>query len=312
MSKRAGFFLVLPLLVLSVCTDTATKSCPAFTCDTEGAVLPAEICAKCDLVQNSCVIRPCSNTTLSCIEPRSWFSGEAIACTEWDQAKWLASSWDEYYNVAVLTQGQVCIPNNPYHRCSFDLDLECSCNSMGLCTCEQGLGYSSPCTRDDICFQGYVCNSGLCLKQNSLEAGVAVTNQIACVSGIVTTDASGIMRCTYPPRTLGIIPKECESCLDCGSTDGSVLSECICGLNGVAYCDLHAGDDPWLNYLDYAPNQRFDGVIYWDFVIHNYAYLHDPPDCIEDVWKDFESYEHGAPNYSEARIVQLMLVWLLA
>lgn len=310
MSKWAGFSLILPVLVLSVCTDPTAKVCPAFTCDTEGQILPEATCAKCDLSQNTCVIRPCSNSTLSCPAPSSWFSGESVPCQEWDKAKWLSSSFEEYYGVTALTLGQVCQRNDPYHRCSFDADLECYC-SAELCTCVAALGYGKPCDSDDFCFQGYVCNNGICLKRNSLEAGVKVTNPIACISNYATSDG-GTLRCTQSPRSLGIIPKECETCQDCSSVDGSAYSACICGLNGVAYCDLLPGDDPWLNYVDLEPNQRFDGIIYWDFVSKHYPYLHNPPDCVDEVWRDFSYYDKGAPNYSEARIVQLMLMGLLA
>ena len=310
MSKRAGFLLILPLLAFSQCSDTSTKVCPAFTCDTAGNMLPEETCAKCDLSQNTCIIRPCLNSTLSCPAPKAWFSGESILCQQWDKGKWLASTYNEYYGVTDLTLGQICIRNDPYHRCSFENSLECHC-SADMCNCVEALGYGSPCELDDICFQGYVCNNGICLKMNSLEAGVKVTNPTACMSNSVVHDGYAL-RCSYSPRSLGIIPKECETCLDCSSADGTAYSDCICGLNGVAYCDLLPGDDPRLEYVDLAPNQRFDGVIYWDFVVKHYPYLHDPPDCLDEVWRDFAYYDKGAPNYSEARIVQLMLMGLLA
>lgn len=310
--RKAAFGIVVALLLTGVAwadctTKEETLTCPTFRCDDGSHLAGVNECARCDSASDICYLKACSDSAQTCPPPSSWFSGNTVQCMLWDEAKWSATSFEEYYNVVALAQNATCIPNDPKSRCSFDDDLVCTCQN-GPCTCEPGIGYGGACDATSTCLQGYVCNSGACMKINSIEAGLAVTDALVCVSGEVKSDGTEL-RCTNPARTLGMIPKQCTSCQDCYSVDGKSFSECTCGLNGKAYCALLDGDDPWLEYKNLAPNQRFEGIIYWQFVIENYPFLTEGPDCIDSVWRDYSEYEKGAPNYSAS--ARLLLAGLL-
>lgn len=251
---------------------------------------------------SSYLIQACSLANYTAPHPSHISTQYPLECEYWvDSRYWTSSSWADYYQYSVLSDGDYCDPYGIVSVCDSTKNLVCYC-PYDICYCTKGLVYGDECDDTTVpCISGFVCSNKVCTKKYSIPAGIEATDSLACEGGGPLVISNDVFVCRQGPQTLGGIPKACSTDNDCISDTGSETTQCVCGLNtdGQGYCSLHFSDSPMVSWREAERDGDYKLEIYWKFTSVNYPYLQgNVAACLGDVWRDYYQYKLGEPHSS--------------
>lgn len=284
-----------------------SKTCPQVYC---APSLPESTCLLNDASLGEVRVAPCqgwetcpvpnhleSLTTLTCYDSRlDKYATGAQTYEEYLEAKvrWMEFTTQEEVSYKIRQENEACYDR--WDRCNPEKGLVCQCD--GFCRCVQGAKEGEVCSSFEtaavpMCSHGFGCHKGFCLPWFSLNKQETVTDAWLCKS--MEVDAVSHQCTAADFHTVEQLDRPCGNDEDCRGVHG-VSGSCVCGINGLSYCQLLPNDDSFVNYQSAIVSLDIPQISYWSFVIDfwvhvqrhlgtgdSYTYL-NPLTCLGAIW----------------------------